>query len=281
MNAPPARASVSRPLFLNLNGRRLFALLISPNGPCTGAMLYLPPFAEEMNRCRSHAVAQARSFAALGIQCLLLDPYGCGESDGSIIDAEWRIWLDDGIAAAQWLAAETGHTVNLWGVRTGALLAAEIASSGLAKTGKLLFWQAVLDGKLFLNQYLRLRIASQMVNEAADRETTEGIRARLSAGEIIEIAGYPLAGSMADSLAERRMADLKGLERHPILWIEIVSKPGQPVSVPSRRFIEDFEAVGGRVTVEAITCPMIWQLHERADAPELRNTTLHMVGECQ
>ena len=56
-----ARSARALPVFLPLNGRRLFGLQIVPVGrPCTGALLYLPPLNEEMNRCRAHVVLQAR-----------------------------------------------------------------------------------------------------------------------------------------------------------------------------------------------------------------------------
>ena len=65
MTGIATRSSTSHPQFLTLNGRRLFALRIEPVGPCRGSVLYLPPFAEEMNRCRSHVAAQPMSRRAV------------------------------------------------------------------------------------------------------------------------------------------------------------------------------------------------------------------------
>ncbi|MDY0045867.1 MAG: hydrolase 2, exosortase A system-associated [Thauera propionica] len=277
MPLTPTRNSTSQPHFLEFNGRRLFALQILPTCPSRGAVLYLPPFAEEMNRCRSHVAAQARAFAAAGLRTLILDPYGTGESDGDIADADWSIWLQDAIAAARWLEIESGHAVTLWGMRTGALLAAEVADSGEVTIPHLLFWQPVLDGKLFLNQYLRLRIASQLVNET-DRESTEQIRDRLSNGEVIEVAGYPLTSALSENLATRRMSDFPALAHQRISWIEVVSKADQQLSLPSRKLVDALRTQGATVNAVTVACPMIWQLHERADAPALRDTTLRLFG---
>ena len=276
------RSSTARPLFLQLNGRRLFGLQIVPTGASTGAMLYLPPFVEEMNRCRSHVVLQARSLAAAGWHCLLLDPYGTGESDGQTTDGRWAHWLADAEAAVGWLAQQTGHAPALWGLRTGALLAAELASGLLARNPDalrgLLLWQPVLDGKLFLTRYLRLRIASQMVHDG-NRETTDGIRARLSAGEEVEVAGYPLTGHLADALATRRMADLPGLERLPIAWLEVVAKPEQPLAPPSRKLVDGLLAAGGQVLARTAVGPMVWQLSDREDAPALQAASLQLLAK--
>ena len=43
-------------------------------------VIYLPPFTEEMNRCRAIAAEQARRFARQGMSCTLLDFHGTGES---------------------------------------------------------------------------------------------------------------------------------------------------------------------------------------------------------
>jgi exosortase A-associated hydrolase 2 len=278
MSRAEKRMSTAMPRFVEFNGRRLFSLHIRPTGLAIGAILYLPPFAEEMNRCRSHVAAQARALAAAGYHCLLLDPFGTGESEGEILDASWSIWIDDARAAAQWLASETGLPVSLWGIRTGALLAAEVASTGPDQFERLLFWQPVHDGKLFLNQYLRLRIAAQMFNET-EKETTDQLRARLQAGEAIEIAGYPLSGTMANDLASRSMAALDGLSNTPIAWLEVTAKPGQSLPLPSRKLIDGLIASGGQIETCTPACPMIWQVHERVAAPELIACTLELMAQ--
>lgn len=263
-----ARTSHARPAFHNFLGRRLFALEIVPVGTVHGALLYLPPFAEEMNRCRSHVAAQARVLAAAGWHCMLLDPYGTGESDGETTDGHWEHWRDDALAALRWLGRSTGHAPVLWGVRTGALLAAHVADQaladgGLAPAGQL-WWQPVLDGKVFLNQYLRLRLASQLVKEG-ERETTDSIRARLHAGEAVEVAGYALSGTLADGLAAASVRDAAALARLPLAWLEVVAKPEQPFPPAARKLADAVAAAGGRIETASVADPMIWQLQKRDD----------------
>ncbi|QID18527.1 hydrolase 2, exosortase A system-associated [Nitrogeniibacter mangrovi] len=278
MSEQNARVSTARPMFLDLNGRRLFTLQIVPTGPITGALLYLPPFAEEMNRCRSHVVSQARALAARGYHTLILDPYGTGESEGEITDADWDAWRLDALEAARWLVAETSAPLTLWGIRTGALLAAELVASGdTPPLQQVLFWQPVLDGKLFLNQHLRLRIAAQMFTEG-EKETGDTLRNRLNAGETLEIAGYPLTGRLAGQLGSLRMdASVEHLAQVPVCWLEVVAKAGQALALPSRKLIDTLGEAGGRVHVESVACPMIWQLHERAEAPQLETATLALL----
>lgn len=273
------RSSLTEARFLDAGGRRLFVLDIRPVGPCRGAVLYVPPFAEEMNRLRSHAVQLARRLAAEGWRCLLPDLTGTGESDGDFTAADWQGWVDDVRMAGRWLAQEAAGPLTLWGMRTGALLAAEALQGEQAlPASRLLLWQPVLDGKLFLTQYLRLRIAAQVVTDA-ERETTEQIRARLSAGEVVEVAGYALTGRLADGLATRRLSDLCPPPGCPVLWLEVVAQPDQPLPPVSQRLVDAWRAKGLPVAAAGVACPMVWQVHRRADAPELLDATLKLLQE--
>src|SRR3546814_1526626 len=72
----------------------------------------------EMNRSRRMAALQARALAALGIDVLLLDLFGTGDSAGDFRDARWEIWREDAMAAVAWLGARCGgrseeHTSEL------------------------------------------------------------------------------------------------------------------------------------------------------------------------
>ncbi|ODU10889.1 MAG: hydrolase 2, exosortase A system-associated [Rubrivivax sp. SCN 71-131] len=265
--------------FLDVGGRRLFALDIRPAGPCRGAALYVAPFAEEMNRLRVHAARMARLLAGQGWRCLLPDLQGTGESDGDLAEVEWSGWLDDVDRAGRRLLEETSAPLMLWGVRSGALLAAEaLRRADALPAARLLLWQPVTDGKLFLNQTLRLRIASQMVSEA-ERETSEQIRARLAAGETIEVAGYPLSGRLADALAARRLADLVPPAACRVDWIEAVAQPGQAPAAASARVLEGWRTHGVTVNTCGAACPPVWQVHEPVDAPGLLQATLAALQE--
>ena len=70
-----------------------------------GAVLYIHPWAEEMNKSRRMAALGSRALAAQGWAVLQVDLLGCGDSSGDFGDATWEAWLDDVTQAAQWLRA--------------------------------------------------------------------------------------------------------------------------------------------------------------------------------
>lgn len=271
--APEASGVRVVPQFLTLDGRRLFSLCWQPVGAAKGTLLYLPPMAEEMNRCRSHVAGTARAAAAQGWRCLLLDPYATGESEGDGEVADWNLWVDDTVALLAQLAAQQGPVV-LWGARTGALLAAEAAHRVPQHVQRLLFWQPVLDGGLFLNQTLRLRIASQMLQDGA-KETTDSLRRRLAEGDTLEVAGYPLPGRLAMALDSRKMATLRDGLALPVSWLEVVSGDGGVAAPASRKLIDTWPAP---VDLHTVACPMVWQVHDREDAPALVDGMLRLLA---
>src|SRR5436190_24333737 len=81
-----------------------FALFHPARGPVVrGGILYVHPFAEEMNKSRRMAAQQIRAFTQCGYAVLQIDLYGCGDSSGDFGDARWDIWKSDLALAVTWL----------------------------------------------------------------------------------------------------------------------------------------------------------------------------------
>ena len=137
-----ALASTSvRPFFLRSQPGDRFCLLHAPaqqQQPHKGGIVYVHPFAEEMNKSRRMAALQSRRLAALGYAVLQIDLFGCGDSSGDIADADLDVWLRDLDAAAEWLAGQGHRPLYLWGLRLGALLAAAWSSQNRAGLAGLL-----------------------------------------------------------------------------------------------------------------------------------------------
>ena len=150
--------------FLPSAAGQRFALLYTPE-PATkqrGAVVYVHPFGEELNKSRRMAALQARAMASAGYSVLQIDLLGCGDSTGDFGDATWEAWLADVRLACAWLQERTAAPLWLWGLRSGCLLVNE-AAQRMPTPVKLLLWQPVLSGKQFLQQFLRLKVAAEML----------------------------------------------------------------------------------------------------------------------
>ncbi len=232
--------------FIGATGRRVFALLRTPHlatGECT---LVVPAFAEEMNKSRRIVTDFARHARQLGRATLCIDLFGTGDSEGDFGEARIGHWLDDIAAALAWSASLGWRVTSLLGIRMGALLAATLVHRNGLELSNIVFWQPVSSGARLVDQFLRIRVmASRM--EQGRAETAAELRARLKAGDTVEVAGYPLSAALC--------ADIDALDLHgeltasfpPIRWIEVVVDAAAPVSPGTQRALEKARAVGCRI----------------------------------
>ncbi|NND68268.1 MAG: hydrolase 2, exosortase A system-associated, partial [Halioglobus sp.] len=80
------------PRFHGEPGARFFTLQFRGEGVARGHVVFVPPFVEEMNRCRALVAQQARAFAQQGYLCTLVDFFGTGDCDGDLADATLAHW---------------------------------------------------------------------------------------------------------------------------------------------------------------------------------------------
>lgn len=260
--------------FLGEGVARLFCLLHQPPAGrrLIGSLLYLHPFAEEMNKSRRMAALQARALADAGWMVLQADMRGCGDSAGDFGAATWQAWVDDAVSLSDWLATRSGVRPALWGLRAGCLLAAAVARAD-ASPGDLLFWQPVLIGKQHLQQFLRLKVAGAMLGENRQGgESTRGLREKLQSGEAVEVAGYLLAPDLALGLDAATLAPPTAAGR--LTWIEVSAAAAPEIAPASRQSIVAWQAAGWQVEAKIVAGAAFWQTQEIEVVPDLIAQTL-------
>ncbi len=229
------------PFFLRGGAGRLFCLYFPPtDGALRQAILFFPPFGEESNKSRVMIAAQARRLSAAGFGVLLVDPFGCGDSEGEFGDARWEIWRQDMRQAAAWLREQGATRLSCWAQRSGALLMADTAGE-LGELDRLLLWSPVLRGDMFLTQFLRLRLAADMLR-GGQQESTKDMRQRLAAGECLEVAGYNLHPELVKAMDEQRLEGLDAARFRFIDWFEMVADEGRPLPLPARKLAESWSS---------------------------------------
>jgi exosortase A-associated hydrolase 2 len=258
--------------FLPMQRGRRFCVRHRPARPCAGAIVYVHPFAEEMNKARRTAALQARALAEAGFDVLELDLFGCGDSDGDFGDAEWTQWCADVCEAAAWLQKETGCRPVLWGLRAGCLLACDAARS-LDPAPDLVFWQPTTSGKLVVQQFLRVHTAGQLFGDpSASRAGAAQLRAQWERGEAVEIAGYRMASGLARGLEAAQCTPPAGAVR--ALWFDIAPEAATEPSPATRGVLERWRGAGHRVDWIPVAGPAFWQSLEITECPALLDATL-------
>lgn len=238
-----------------------------------GGVLYVPPFAEEMNKARRMVALQARRLAAAGFGVLIPDLYGCGDSAGDFAEARWEIWRDDLSRCLDWLRGRGHHRLVLWGLRLGALLAAELADERM--TQRLLLWQPVLDGERFLHQFLRLRLTADRLKGGG--ETMARLQEMLAVGQTLDVSGYELSPELATAMKPARLqtppADCR------VDWFELVSAADRPLLPASQRVVDEWRAGGVTVHARTLVGEAFWATQEIAVAPDLLAATVAALVE--
>jgi exosortase A-associated hydrolase 2 len=235
-----------------------------------GALIYLHPFAEEMNKSRRVAAQQARLLAQHGYAVLQIDLHGCGDSSGDFGEATWQSWIQDVLAAHAWLRERCDAPLWLWGLRAGCLLAVDAARQ-LNRQANFLFWQPVTAGKLFLQQFLRLKVAGEMLS-GDSKGVMDTLKQAIANGQSVEIAGYMLSSELARGL---EAADLQPpAEAGKIIWLEVSTRADATLAPVSIKRLEHWQSAGYELHSAVLPAPTFWQTSEIEEAPALLDATL-------
>jgi exosortase A-associated hydrolase 2 len=259
-----------KPLFINGMTGKLFVVYWPPVGQIIDkAIVYVPAFAEEMNKSRRMVALQAQALANKGYAVVVLDLYGTGDSAGDFADATWSIWLQDIASAIDWLREQGAHSIGLWGLRTGALLAMDYAGRSREKIDRLLCWQPVLNGDIFATQFLRLRIAAAMMNNNAPQEKTADLKKQLLEGHALEVAGYLLNPELMAPLIALRADQLTFHNVGEMVIFEVVANQDNPVGMANMQFSEQLQVNGVKVSLHKAVGEAFWISQEISTAPDL------------
>lgn len=278
-----------------------------------GLVLYIHPFAEEMNKARRMAALQSRALAQAGFAVLQIDLHGCGDSSGDFGDASWQSWVDDVLLGCQWLreragceatsgaasdalsGAVFGETFNdskrdvplwLWGLRAGCLLAVA-AAQRMTQPCHFVFWQPPTSGKLLLQQFLRLKVAGELMG-GQTKGVMQCLRQQLADGLPVEIAGYMLAPDLACGLEQALLAPPANAAQtaamganitgaaptQRVAWFELSTREDASLSPASAQAISQWQRAGFQVSSQQVQGPSFWQTTEIEDAPALIQATL-------
>ncbi|HZX32963.1 MAG TPA: hydrolase 2, exosortase A system-associated [Rhodocyclaceae bacterium] len=263
--------------YLPAAGGQRFCLFHQPEavGREKGNLLFVHPFAEEMNKSRRMAALQARALAAAGYGVLLMDLAGCGDSTGSLDHTAWEDWVADAAMGGRWLRQRSEAPLWLWGLRTGCLVAAA-AARRLDEAVNFLFWQPTVSGKVHLQQFLRLKVAGALA-DGGPKGVTQMLRHRLAAGEEIEVAGYVFSASLANGLEAAELAPPDRPGR--VEWLELSAQAEASLAPVSQKTLAAWMAAGHDARGRVVAGQQFWQTVETTECPALLAATLECLQE--
>src|SRR5450830_1592570 len=233
-----------------------------------------------MNKARRLAALQVRALAGAGYAVRPMARLGCGDSSGDFGDASWQSWVSDVVQGCHWLRkqsntsdADSGQMpLWLWGLRAGCLLAVEAAKQ-LGAPCNFLFWQPPAAGKPLLQQFLRLKVAGDLLDGQA-KGVMEVVRQHLAAGSPVEIAGYLLSPGLASGLEQAALVPPAGPgPTQRLEWFELSTREDAGLSPISTKTIAQWQQAGYTVSSHIVRGPAFSQTTEIEDAPALITAT--------
>ena len=259
------------------NGQRFCVYHPATGKTSAKAFLYIHPFAEEMNKSRRMANLQSRALVAHGYAVLRIDLFGCGDSSSDLGRVTPQHWLDDIELAWDWLNKRSHQSIVLWGLRLGATLALDFAQKKNRWPEEFLLWQPVLNGETFMSQFLRLRVASEML-DGANGGGVRALRESMRNGESIEVAGYRLNPEMTGYIDSLRVSKMLPKSSR-VNWIEIVAGAEQGVSPAAAQTINVWRDAQVAVECSTVNGPAFWATQEITDCAALIEQTSQIFAE--
>ena len=251
--------------FLTVRDRKLFVARLQPEGRPRGALLCLPPFADEKKNAHRLYAEFCRLLAGRGYASLRLDLTGSGDSDGDLDDATLDVWIED--AAAAFESLDDAAPRFLLGLRLGATLAARFAA-GRPDVAGIVLWQPVVNGRRAFAADLRRTLIKQMMTDGASRVTRQELLAQLEEGEgRLDLDGFPFTGALYRGIASLDLLADEAPFPGPTRVVQISHADDLQGEVA--QLARSLEQRGVPVTAEAVVAPPLWARIERVECPEL------------
>jgi exosortase A-associated hydrolase 2 len=218
------------PLFFPSAGRNLFGVLHSPPGAATGkGFVFCAPFFEEKLWAHRVYVTFARELAARGIHVLRFDYMGHGDSEGSFEESNIDTRIRNILDAASFLTSSGGvREIGLLGLRFGATIAAEAAERHPNQFHRLILWEPALSGSGYMQEMLRINLATQMSCYKEIRVTRAAMADSLKVGKVVNVDGYGLTDSLFRQASKVNLHAGEKQFREPVLIVRIPRQMSPP-----------------------------------------------------
>lgn len=265
----------AKPFFINSSGGEIFIIYYPAQNTQFQKkdVILIPPFADEMNKSRRSVSLLARALSAQGVGTLIIDLFGTGDSHGNFSEVRWDIWLADIKNSVDWLKQQGNKRLSVLGIRLGAILAMEAVEKQNLHIEELVLWQPCLNGKVFLNEFLRLRTSNGTWNNAGKKDSLLDLRNMFHSGQSAEVAGYEMPAELAINIDSKNLSMPNIDNSYPIHFFELVYG-GTELSPASKQLAENWQKNNLQISTRIINAPPFWTGNKVTVVPELIDLTI-------
>lgn len=230
----------------------LFRLVRTPETPLAH-LLFIAPLFEQANQTRHHITRSSIHAYHRGIETIIFDHYGTGDSAGELIDASLSLWQQDILKQVADIKSKSDKAIYLSIPLSAALL---LSNEIIEQIDAIMFLQPEFNGKRFTQQFKRLALAAEL---------TKDKKSQLLAGNIIEIAGYQVEQQLLDDLAKQDLNQFGGFNKE-CYWFEWQGRLDK-ISAGRLKQQQALAGKNNKLTISHIDDIKFWQATELQVAP--------------
>ena len=227
----------------------LFRIIRTPE-KILAHLLFIAPLFEQANQTRHHITRSAINAYSQGMQSIVFDHYGTGDSHGELIDANLVLWQQDILCQLRELKAQSSHAIYLSLPLSAVLL---LTDEMLGLIHGVILLQPDFNGKRFVKQFKRIALAAGLTEGNKPKNTSE------DEDRIVEIAGYVMKSNLLDELAGQTINKLADFNIN-CYWFEWQEK-AEALS-PSRLKQQAFANKSNKLFIHQIDDVKFWQATE-------------------
>lgn len=238
-------------------------------------VIFVPPFAEEMNRSKRMYVLCARLLADAGIHSICFDFAGTGDSSGKWGDYSFQDWQQNLIDVYRW-AKNITPTISLITLRDSALISLDLIKRNEIHIDKCVMWDPIDNGEVLIRQLVRMKIASAMADDLK-KITTQEVTETIEKEGYLEVGGYHVSSNLIDAVRSQMIADsvegvLDSTELHWMTTGKSISNAKQqlPISLTKLNLNEKLLA---KLTLHSVNDVRFWMQQEVTISPLLLRET--------
>ncbi len=181
---------------------QLFRLIRSPKS-VKSHLLFIAPLFEQANKTRHHITRSANNAYHLGIESIIFDHFGSGDSEGELSQVTLSLWQSDILKQIKDIKAHSPEDIFLSVPLSAALL---LSTEILNEIDALILVQADFNGKKFVQQLKRLSLAADL-NHSASESNKKADQLNVNPA-LLDIAGYQIPAALLAELSGQSIATL-------------------------------------------------------------------------
>jgi exosortase A-associated hydrolase 2 len=216
--------------FFGENDHKLFAIHFQGT-PQKPVAVLCQPYGDEAVKTRRVFLNIAKEWASKGIDVLLFDYFGTGNSLGEFEELRWSGMIEDIRNAIEKACSLTKkHNVIVAGLRLGATAAAIVAEID-KRIESLVLWHPIIEGLPYLQKALRSNIATQMaIHQKVNTNITQLIN-NIQKGMLVDINGFELTKNFFNEVSKVNLVNMTSHYKKKCTIVEIAPHPNAKISL--------------------------------------------------